>query len=91
MRQLLGQAREDLEILVEMSPRWWTDSSQRPADVLAPLFAAGFRAYEMENNYWPWRYLWPRSVRRPWRCTRDLTKRVRRLDLILSRNSGDEL
>jgi FkbM family methyltransferase len=91
MNAFLEQAPNDVEILIELSPLWWSDTNKRPIDVLQPLFDAGFHAYEMDNNYWPWRYLWPRCVRRPWRCGRDLTKRVKRLDLVMSRQDADAL
>lgn len=91
MGGFLTACRNDAEILVEVSPLWWADETKRPIDLLQPLFDAGFHAYEMDNNYWPWRYMWPRCVRRPTRCKRDLTKRVKRLDLVLSRRDSDEL
>jgi len=91
MRGFLAECREDAEILVEISPLWWADATKRPIDVLQPLFDAGFHAYEMDNNYWPWRYMWPSCIRRPVRCKRDLTKRVKRIDLVLSRRDSEEL
>ena len=91
MSTFLEKCRDDAEILVELSPSWWSDPTKRPIDVLQPLFDAGLHAYEMENNYWPWRYLWPRYVRRPRRCKRDLTQRMDRLDLVMSRQDKSEL
>lgn len=91
MSTFLEKCRNDAEILIELSPSWWSDATKRPIDVLQPLFDAGLHAYEMENNYWPWRYLWPRYVRRPRRCQRDLTQRVDRLDLVMSRQDTSEL
>lgn len=91
MLGFLAECRDDAEILVEVSPLWWADETKRPIDVLQPLVDAGFHAYEMENNYWPWRYMWPACTRRPVRCKRDLTKRVKRLDLVLSRRDTNEL
>jgi hypothetical protein len=88
---LLGTLPRDLEIFVELSPQWWADSTKRPIDVLKPFLDAGLKPYEVDNNYWPWRYLWPFDVKRPRRCTRDLRERVRRLDLILSPLDRDEL
>jgi hypothetical protein len=88
---LLDTLPRDVEIFVELSPQWWTDSTKRPIDVLKPFLDAGLKPYEVDNNYWPWRYLWPLDVKRPRRCTRDLRKRVRRLDLILSPLDRDEL
>jgi len=91
MQSFLKVCRDDAEILIELSPLWWSDATKRPIDVLQPLFDAGFHAYEMDNNYWPWRYMWPHCVRRPWRCKSDLTKRVKRLDLVMSRRDVDAL
>jgi FkbM family methyltransferase len=91
MQGFIAASRDDAEILIELSPLWWSDDTKRPIDVLQRLFEAGFHAYEMDNNYWPWRYMWPRCVARPRRCTRDLTKRVKRLDLVMSRRNTDEL
>ena len=91
MSRFVEQCRDDAEILIELSPLWWTDDTKRPIDVLQPLFDVGFHAYEMDNNYWPWRYMWPRCVRRPRRCTRDLTVRVKRLDLVMSRQDAEQL
>ena len=92
MHEFVVSCRADAEILVELSPLWWSDRSMRPIDVLQPLFEAGFRAYEIDNNYWPWRYLWPRCTRRPRRSTSDLTiNSVKRIDLVLSRTDANEL
>ena len=91
MTQFLECCRDDVEILVELSPGWWADSARQPMDVLEPFRSKGFHVYEMDNSYWPWRYLWPRTARYPRRCTRDLTQRVRRLDLVLSRRDVEVL
>jgi len=91
MVEFLRQARDDVEILVEMTPRWWSSGARTPAEVLGPLFELGFHAYWLPNNYWPWRYLWPNEVRRPQRMRRGLDEPVRRLDLVLSRVDAAEL
>lgn len=91
MGRLLEVCPKDVTILIELSPHWWPDQSRRPTDVLKPLLDAGFCPYEMDNNYWPWRYLWPRVVRRPRRCRRDLDVHHARLDLIMARRSGEYL
>ena len=62
-----------------------------PQEVLEPLLDAGFHAYRIDNNLWPWRYLWPNDVRRPRRVRQPLLKRVKRIDLVLSRVDQDEL
>lgn len=76
---------ENVEIVVEVSPKWWSEQGQTAEEMLRPLTAAGFNVYEIENNLWPWRYLWPNDVRPPRRIHRKLSKRVKRLDLVLSR------
>ena len=71
-----------------LSPGWWADSDVTPADVLQPLFDRGFLAYEIDNNLWPWRYLWPEVVRAPRRSSRNFSRKPRRIDLVLSRVDG---
>lgn len=91
MSSFVEVAPRQVELLVELSPCWWSDSSRTPLDVLKPLFEAGFHAYEIHNSYWPWHYLWPKHVRRPRRLRRHLNGRVRRIDLVLSRVDAEEL
>lgn len=85
MGSFLDQCPQEVEVLVELSPEWWEDKTLTSQEVLKPLLDRGFHVYEIENNLWPWRYLWPKEVRRPQRSTRSLTERVKRLDLVLSR------
>ncbi len=77
----------DAAIAVELSPIWWSDPTRRPIDVLQPFLDHGYFVYALPNSYWPWRYLWPRAVRAPQRVVEPglLTRRVPRLDLVLSR------
>jgi hypothetical protein len=83
----------EAEIAVELSPLWWHDRSKTAGEVLRPWIERGFNVYTIRNNYWPWRYLWPKSVDRPVRA-RDpsrFTKRVKRLDVVLSRRDTHRL
>ena len=91
MKRFVEVCPPQVEILVELSPQWWSDRSQTPQEVLQAFFDAGFHAYRIDNNLWPWRYLWPNEVRRPRRVRRGLSRRVKRLDLVLSRVDGDIL
>ena len=91
MKHFLEECRPDLEILVELSPTWWDDAARTPRQVLQPLMDAGFNVYRIDNNLWPWRYLWPNDVRPPRRERGALTRRVKRLDLVLSRVDGETL
>jgi len=91
MTEFVDRAGDDLEILVELSPKWWADQSQTPSEILAPLFERGFNAYEIDNNLWPWRYLWPDAVRPARRTTRNFDRKPRRIDLVLSRVDAAKL
>ena len=91
MCNLIGSMRPDAEIVVELSPRWWPDPQLRPLDVLQPFIEAGFNVYKMKNSYSAWRYLWPNQVNDAVRLRSPLTRRVPRLDLVLSRHDSDRL
>jgi FkbM family methyltransferase len=83
----------DAELVVELSPNWWSDPLLRPIDVLRPFLDRGFHVYELPNDYAVSRYLWPNNVGAPQRL-RDfavLKHRVERLDLVLSRTDADAL
>jgi len=82
---MLSECPSDVMLVVELSPAWWDDSALTPAELLQPFFDAGFKAYTVPNNYWPWRYMWPNCVSEPTRLTEPLDGRPRRIDLILTR------
>ena len=91
--QSIEALASDAELVVELSPEWWSDPNLRPIDVLRPFLDRGFHVYLLPNNYRVSRYLWPRDVSAPQRL-RDfgvLEERVKRLDLVLSRDDGDAL
>jgi FkbM family methyltransferase len=83
--------RAEVEIVVECSPHWWAVKQPGLREALQPFFDAGFRLYEVENNYWPWRYLWPDDVKRPWRFRGRLDGVDRRIELVLSRVDAEAL
>lgn len=91
MREFIERCPKTVEILVEVTPRWWTNSQCTLQQVLQPLLDAGFHAYALPNNYWPWRYLWPRDVCPPQRIHHELDRPIRRLDLVLSRVDAEQL
>jgi FkbM family methyltransferase len=91
MARVISDAPRDLEILVELSPQWWANNTNRPIDVLEPFIDGGFHVYAMENSYWPWRYLWPKSVPKPRRMRAGLEERKRRIDVVLAREDADAL
>lgn len=83
----------ETELVVELSPRWWSDRQLRPIDVLRPFLQRGFHVYLLPNDYWVWRYLWSQDVGAPQRL-RDLTvleRRAARLDVVLSHSDADAL
>ena len=93
MRTSIDALAADAELVVELSPTWWSDPQLLPIDVLRPFLERGFHVYLLPNNYWMWRYLWPRDVGAPQRL-RDLAildQRVERLDVVLSRIDADAL
>lgn len=78
---------DDVELVVELTPSYWSDPELRPIDVLRPFLDRGFHVYLLPNNYAPWRYLWPRVVEPPQRLD-DLTaleRRGFRRDIVMSR------
>ena len=89
----LDHFRDEMEILVELSPSWWRDAERTPHTVLEPFVRKGFRIDTIPNSYWPWRYLWPRDVHAPQPLAGGLQapilkERVKRLDLRLVRTSS---
>ncbi len=83
----------EAELVVELSPTWWSDPQLLPIDVLRPFLDRGFHVYLLPNDYAVTRYLWPRDVGAPQRL-RDfavLQRRVERLDVVLSRRDADAL
>jgi hypothetical protein len=91
MKQLLKRCRTDAEFLVELSPLWWRDRSVPTEQVLQMFFDAGFFAYRVENDYRPWRCLWPAAVKTPRRVRGPIDSSIEQIDLVLSRVDADEL
>ncbi|MFG2972404.1 FkbM family methyltransferase [Streptomyces sp. NPDC048331] len=59
----LGQLRDDVELVIEVTPRSLAKQGQSVNDVVGPLRAAGFHVYRIANDYDPASY--PGAVRRP--------------------------
>jgi FkbM family methyltransferase len=87
---LLDQLPPDVEFLVELSPNWWPDPISTES-IIMPFRSAGFNVFEIPNNYWPWRYLWPAAVALAKKRTAPLPNRVRRLDIVLARSTDDRI
>lgn len=93
LAQCIDRLPHTTEIAVELSPLWWHDRTCTSRVILQPFVDRGFHIYTIPNNYWPWRYLWPREVFRPRRLRDEsiLTRPIKRLDVILSRRDSEEL
>lgn len=91
MAALIPALRPDAEIVVELSPQWWTRRDMEPADVLKPFIDGGFNIYTMSNDYSPWRYLWPNDVTAAVRLRGPVDSRAARVDVVLSRCDAEVL
>ncbi len=90
MVAVLPELEPNVEIVVELSPAWW-DDDVLPTEVLEPFVRAGFHIFEVPNNLWPWRYMWPNVTLPPYRATSDLSTKPKRFDLVLSRSESATL
>lgn len=85
---------DDAEILVELTPKWWSDPELRPIDVLQPFLDRGFNVYLLPYDYLPWRYLWPNVVGAPQRLRDSAVLEQREgkvYEIVLSRIDADLL
>lgn len=78
----LTEARADLEILIEISPARLAAVGRTERDVLGPFLSAGFRAYELDNDYDVARYAAKDHRHAPERLPMPVTKQC---DVVLSR------
>lgn len=91
MTGFLKKCPRDVVIVLELSPLWWADQRQTAEGVLKDLLEAGFHPYRIDNNLFPWRYLWPNDVAPPRRMREFPKKRVKRIDMVLSREDRETL
>jgi FkbM family methyltransferase len=84
MTELLQECREDLEVMVEVTPKLLA-SEQHTGEELLELFAHhGFRPYILENDYSPLAYCAPSVPCSPQRIT-NLPADCEQADIIFSR------
>jgi len=50
---LLESGRDDLELIVELHPQYLTGPGKSAEELVALVRTAGFRAYRLKNDYWP--------------------------------------
>jgi FkbM family methyltransferase len=79
------------EILIELTPLWWSKQKPSIEEVLQPFFEQGYNAYIIPNSYLPWRYLWPSMVQPPKRATKPIRSCWGQLDMVLSKSDQEYL
>jgi FkbM family methyltransferase len=85
---LLPEARRDLEIVMEVSPRRLGPGGQCAEQILGSFRDAGFNTYRLENDYEASAYLQPRQPLRPRRFVGTLREQT---DVVFSRIDAEEL
>jgi hypothetical protein len=88
MQAVLEASRDDLEIIVEISPSALARHGKSVADTFAVFGAYGFHPYRLENDYSPARYLKANQTMRPQRIRGELPDQT---DIVFSRTDGDFL
>lgn len=88
MAPLLNSCRSDLEIVVEVNPERLSRQGKRAEDLLGILFASGFRAYSLENDYSPLSCLPPYTRKRPERLRTGIQCQT---DVVFSRQESELL
>ncbi|WP_028192428.1 FkbM family methyltransferase [Salinispora pacifica] len=83
------QLHHSVEVVIEVTPRLLAKQGLTPTDVTAPLTAAGFHAYRLDNDYAATSY--PRARRRPIAPRRLTTPITDMSDIILSRADAEAL
>lgn len=88
MKSLMPDGREDLEIMIEVSPAALEPEGKTPEDVFDFFAAYGFRAYQAENDYLVERYIYREAPRPPKRLERAPKDQA---DIIFSRVDAESL
>jgi FkbM family methyltransferase len=65
MRPILASCRDDLEVVMEVSPKRLAAAGHSAQDLLGLFAAHGFHAYALDNSYEPASYVPPVAPRRP--------------------------
>jgi len=88
MAPVLSSCREDLEIVIEVSPERLASQGRTVAEILRVFEDAGFHAYTLANDTAPLAYLPPIRVERPIRMREPSSEQT---DLVFSRKDQDAL
>ena len=84
MVELLQDCRQDLEVMVEVTPKLLTAEQHTSAELLALFAHHGFRPYILENDYSPLAYCAPSVPLSP-RPITNLPADCEQADIIFSR------
>jgi FkbM family methyltransferase len=82
MEPLLRDARDDLEVVMEITPRTLQLQGTSAENIIGAFRANGFHAYELSNDYQSDCYVPPITVRRPVRLAEPLRAQA---DVVFSR------
>lgn len=85
---LLKSCRNDLEIIVEISPNRLAEQRKRPEDIVSAFENFGFHAYSLNNDYSPLSYLSSQSIKRPVRIKEPIQHQT---DVVFSRQDSQFL
>jgi FkbM family methyltransferase len=88
MRPLLSNSRSDLELVLEVSPRYLAQQSHSAEQLMRVMSDEGFFGYHLANDYSVTDYLPPRRERRPQRIRKEITEQT---DVVFSRIDADQL
>jgi FkbM family methyltransferase len=88
MKSLLGSCREDLEVVVEVTPKLLEKENKTSQDFLDLMSSYGFNAYQIENDYGVESYMRREALRTPKRVRGAFAEQA---DLIFSRIDAETL
>jgi FkbM family methyltransferase len=88
MEKAIPALREDVVIVIEVSPHKLSLQGKSPADVLGPFLDAGFSASSLVNDYHPAAYLAMAAPAEPAPITGELTTET---DVVLTRRAAASL
>jgi FkbM family methyltransferase len=91
MVEIIKDGPPELEILIELTPLWWSKPKPSLEEVLDPFFEQGYKAYIIPNSYLPWRYLWPSMVEPPRKTIGPIKSMLGQVDIVLSKRDLEYL
>lgn len=93
LRTFLESCPASTEFIIELTPLFWPKPKPSIEEVIRPFLELGYTPYQIQNDYSPWRYLWPFTTTPPTPLTSPINPGWKgQLDVLLtkSRPSSDE-